>query len=1388
MLPGDEDAEYPSGVGKTCTRFTLCLSLVAFWTTAIGCGYPDYTGFDKPRGELDASAMDATQDATEDRSEAGDGDAADSGDADAADDVFDGSDDSLDAEAEAFLCTKNDDCASDPGGPLCDTATGRCGACNPAQDVCPVGEYCSQLTLRCEVGCKADTDCVATGPNAADGGGKGDGGAADLDADAAAQDAAEEDVFAPDGEADAIAEGGAGDAAVLSCDPELHRCTGCAVDDDCPAGTICEATVCVPGCSAVHGCPAGRDCCTGACMDTSSDPLHCGNCTTACVDAPNAQVACASKTCALTHCLGSFADCDDVYANGCETDLAASATSCGVCGVPCVLPHSTPLCEVGACVVGTCDLGFADCDGDPSNGCEIDTVTDEAHCGTCTDVCGTLAHATTKCLGSSCEIASCEDGYADCNTTASDGCETTISANVNACGGCGIVCSLQHAVPGCVAGACGVASCTTSYANCDTLPGNGCEVDTGSDASNCGSCGKECKYTNASGVCSGGACQLGGCSAGFGNCNTLASDGCEANLGFNVASCGACGKACSAPHATPTCNGASCEIASCAAPFGDCNATYTDGCEVNLATTALNCGVCGKVCSFANAAASCVGGTCVMGACETGFANCDGDQATGCETDTRTTIQNCGVCGLACNGTHGIPSCSGGTCAISCNPGVDDCNHSASDGCETSLTDNLNSCGQCGTVCSASHGVPACNGAVCAVASCTGLWGDCNGTVADGCEMQLNSLQNCGVCGAPCALDNATASCATGSCALVQCDPGFANCDGNAANGCEVNLNADVNHCGVCLNACPSSGCTPKCTASVCGCSSCPVSGTADCDNNPGNGCETTLATDANHCGGCGAKCTVPNGTPSCVGSQCTVAGCTPGYGDCNSSVTDGCEAPLRTLQNCGACGQPCALGNATSSCATGACVITVCNVGFADCDGLPSNGCETNTASSPSACGACGHACSNVNGTPSCASGVCSIACATDFANCDGDVANGCETNVATTPASCGACGAACDGTNGTPTCAGRICGIVCVAGWGNCDSNAANGCETPLTTTSHCGTCAISCTSANGTAACVAGSCQMTCNTGFGNCDGNDLNGCEANLQTDPLNCTACGLSCNLAHATQACSGGMCAIGICSPGWTDCDGAASNGCETNTASGATNCGACGNVCTGANATPTCASGVCGVSCNTGWKNCDGAVANGCEMSTSTNILNCGSCGNVCPAIANGTPGCASGVCGVASCNAGFHPNGGVCDANVELCANGIDDDGDGKIDCFDTDCLASTDCNGVCMNAASIGCDTVLTGQNTGASGATQRIAPPSYSCTATAFGGPEYAYKYTGGASKDVFVEAYGASGDVGVMLVDVLTGAQCNAKASCTTAGAAYTSAEAEALGFKPVVGA
>ncbi len=137
-------------------------------------------------------------------------------------------------------------------------------------------------------------------------------------------------------------------------------------------------------------------------------------------------------------------------------------------------------------------------------------------------------------------------------------------------------------------------------------------------------------------------------------------NGCEANLS-DPSTCGACRNACpSGQNAAATCTRGVCGL-TCAPGFGNCDFVAANGCEADLSAPA-SCGVCGNRCSTGpNQTARCVMGSC--GAqCRPGFADCDGRPVNGCEADLNATT-TCGSCTNACPVGQ---SCTGGTCGGGC--------------------------------------------------------------------------------------------------------------------------------------------------------------------------------------------------------------------------------------------------------------------------------------------------------------------------------------------------------------------------------------------------------------------------------------------------------------------------------------------------------------------------------------------------------------------------------------------------------------------------------------------------------------------------------------------------------------------------------------------------
>lgn len=220
---------------------------------------------------------------------------------------------------------------------------------------------------------------------------------------------------------------------------------------------------------------------------------------------------------------------------------------------------------------------------------------------------------------------------------------------------------------------------------------------------------------------------------------------------------------------------------------------------------------------------------------------------------------------------------------------------------------------------------------------------------------------------------------------------------------------------------------------------------------------------------GCGdpscTPCPSAHGTAVCKDKTCAIQACDHGYADCNLAAADGCEVDLSKPATCGTCTTTCpantpvcAPDGQTNHCATG-CPLTAPLLCGAEC---------VSPLSSVNHCGGCDTKCpEDQHGDVTCNVGKCAVTCKASYHLCTGKCVV--DTDATACGPSCTVCPAA---ANATPT----------------CQSNA----------------------------------CSFTCNAGFGNCNANAVDGCEMNLLTDPLNCGACGRSCN---------GGPCNAGVCGP-----------------------------------------------------------------------------------------------------------------------------------------------------------------------------------------------------------------------------------------------------------------
>jgi hypothetical protein len=146
--------------------------------------------------------------------------------------------------------------------------------------------------------------------------------------------------------------------AVATCATYPNSVPRCRVTGGCTFA--CNATYADCDMSTANGCEVRLP--IGA-RQSDDEVDNCGTCGTHCIITSNGSVSTANCTgatgvCSMT-CTGTRANCNAVFADGCETDRATDLNNCGACGTRCTAAptHGSPVCTASACTF-TCNAGY----------------------------------------------------------------------------------------------------------------------------------------------------------------------------------------------------------------------------------------------------------------------------------------------------------------------------------------------------------------------------------------------------------------------------------------------------------------------------------------------------------------------------------------------------------------------------------------------------------------------------------------------------------------------------------------------------------------------------------------------------------------------------------------------------------------------------------------------------------------------------------------------------------------------------------------------------------------------------------------------------------------------------------------------------------------------
>lgn len=315
-------------------------------------------------------------------------------------------------------CSTNDDCV--PSAPIC--VTGSCEECGEASD-CPSGQSCYPKDHECQPSCETSDDC--SGDEAicdpSSGACVGCIDAGDCPGDAECSSTTKQCVEC---ESDAACVG-----AEPICDLQDGDCRECLVDAHCPlaiplcVNNNCEAepSMCNPGLV---------DCGADGCVDTQSDPQHCGDCGTSC----GSVGSCVGGECSCPNVAQApGGDCPDQCTGGC--DGATCVVDCdgdSKCEDDSITCPEDFDCEVQCGAKDSCKQASVACPSDYT--CTVDCDDADRSCDNLNVACGDIGSCELTCGGGE----ACKNAQVVCGSNAcSASCEGGDKPSVECGDSCG---------------------------------------------------------------------------------------------------------------------------------------------------------------------------------------------------------------------------------------------------------------------------------------------------------------------------------------------------------------------------------------------------------------------------------------------------------------------------------------------------------------------------------------------------------------------------------------------------------------------------------------------------------------------------------------------------------------------------------------------------------------------------------------------------------------------------------------------------------------------------------------------------------------------------------------------------------------------------------------